>query len=175
MYSLYWTCILSTRFEWNKLLTMPGEYIYQDDVQSTAYNRICSDSIDETIKTYVRIITMEILSFVIAAIGPLYNNINYGTKSTFYCVRLPYINANPDMEFLMNFSWESIGAILYYIGSMGIQLIFIIIIDAITVSSRLCELRLNELSGNLEKKRGTEKQRRQQLRVIMMQTKFIDR
>lgn len=55
-----------------------------------------------------------------------------------------------------------------------IDVMLIIFIDAITVSSRLCEMRLNELSDDLEKKHGTEQQTRQQLRIILMQTKFID-
>lgn len=156
------------------MINIPGEYIYRDDLQPTVYNKICSDSIDESIKIFIRIVTMEMVSFVIAVFGQLYSYVNYGTKSTFYCVRLPYFNADPDLEFIMNISWESFVICFALICFLGIDVVLVIIIDAINVSSRLCELRLDELSDNLEKKRGTEEQTRQQLRIIMMQAQFFD-
>lgn len=171
---MYWTCVLKTRFKWHELIIMAGEYIYQDDSQPTAYNRICSDCIDESLKTYIRIVTMEIMSLVIAAIGPFYTYIIYGTKSTFLCVRLPYLNTDPDLEFMVNISWEMIGMCLGFISFIAVDVAFMNFINTISVTSRLCELRLNEFSDNLEYKRGTEEQIRKQLRIIMMQTKFID-
>lgn len=76
--TLYWSNVIKTR-KWHELITMPGENIYRDDTQSTAYNRIRSESIDESIKIYMKIIALEILSFFIATIEPFYQYINYGT------------------------------------------------------------------------------------------------
>lgn len=156
------------------MITMPGKYIYQDDPQPSAYNRICSDSIDKSIKIFIQIITSELLSLVIAWIGPVYSYVRYGTMSTFFCVRIPFLNENPDLEFMISFSWELLMGGLAFMAFMVSDVIFVIIIDAINVSSQLIELRLTELSENLEKKHGTEQQSRQQLRIIIMQTEYLD-
>lgn len=107
--------------------------MYRDDHQPTAYNRICSESIDESIKIFIKIIVVEMLSFVIAAIGPLHKYINYGTKSTFFCVRLPFLNENPDLEFTINISWELTATFLSFFGFVLISVLFVINIRFIEI------------------------------------------
>lgn len=51
---------------------MAGKHIYRDDSQPTAYNRICSDSLERMLKLYVLKMSMIMLSFVAALIGPVY-------------------------------------------------------------------------------------------------------
>lgn len=76
---------------------------------------------------------MEVVSFDITMFGHLYSYVNYGTKTTFFCVRLPYFNADPDLEFIMNITWESFVMCIGFIGFLGIDVVLVIIIDGINL------------------------------------------
>lgn len=173
-YSIYWTVMSKLRYKWNYLLYFSGNHIYRGDRQPTAYNRICNECIEQSLKNYIIIMFMEMLSFVGAFLGPFYAFIQNGSRATLYSVRLPFLHDNPNTEYIINVCWETFISLMGIVALFGMELMFVFINDTITVSSKLCESELNELSDQLESKRATYKESSQKLRIILMRTKFMD-
>lgn len=168
---MYTTIINNLRYTWTKLMNVSGQFIYRDDPSPTIYNRICSECIDESVKTVIIILTCEGLSFVLANIGEFYSMIQ-GKKITLLSVRIPYINESPNVEFIINYCWETIGSIDGFFSFIAIEIAFMLINDTITVSSRLCELDLDEISQQLETHQRTVACRN--LKMVLRRTRFID-
>lgn len=97
------------RFIWTKIMNISGKFIYRDDANPSLYNKICSDCIDQSIKTFIMIISSEGLSFVIANIEEFYSLLN-GQKITLMSLRLPYLNQYPDTEYLITYFFEIFGS-----------------------------------------------------------------
>ena len=63
---------MEDRYELQSLVDFSGRYIYHNNHDKTEYNRICSEHMDATIKSYfVKMGTISV-SFVICAFGPAY-------------------------------------------------------------------------------------------------------
>lgn len=155
------------------MLNISGKYIYRDDRRPTDYNRICSESLDQSLKGYIITISLVILSFVGALLGPFCAYIQNGRMVTLYSVRLPFLQHHPNTELTINVSWETFMSLMGVVALFGMEVMFALVNDTITVSSQLCELELNELSEMLERQGPNEKSH-QKLRFILMKTQFMD-
>lgn len=156
------------------MLDFAGKYIYRDDDRSTPYNCICSESLNQTMRTYLIIVVIVITSFTGAVCGPYYKFISHGTQATLYNLRLPCFEDNPNMEFLINTCWETFNSVIGAIGLFNMEAAFIIVSDTITVSSKLSVMELSELSKCIEMGTKTTKYARNSLKLILMKTQFID-
>lgn len=152
-------------------MNVSGKFIYRDDPAPTIYNRICSECIDESVKTVIIILACEGLSFVMANIGECYSMIQ-GKKITLLSVRIPYVNKHPDIEFMINYCWETIGSIDGFFSFIAIEIAFMLVNDTLTVSSRLCEADLDEITQQLETHQWTNACRN--LKMVLRRTRFID-
>lgn len=173
-YTIYFTTINKKRFMWKELLSLAGTHIYRDDNRATAYNYICSESLDQSMKTYLTIVIIVIASFTGAVCGPYYQFMTNGMRSTLYNLRLPFFEDNPNTEFLINMCWETFTSFIGAIGLFNMEASFTIVSDTITVSSKLCALELNELSKYMEMEQKNTIYGRWKLRLILRKTKFID-
>lgn len=162
------------RFMWKYMLDFAGKYIYRDDDRVTAYNSICSESLDQSMKTYLIIVIIVITSFTGAVCGPYYKFMTIGMQSTLYNLRLPFFEENPNAEFFINTCWETFNSFIGAIGLFNMEAAFTIVSDTITVSSKLCAMELNELSKCIEMEQKHLKDTRNKLKLILMKTKFID-
>lgn len=100
--------VISTRHKIPRLMKTSGLHFYRDDRRPTEYNRICSEHIDCTLKSFV--IKM-IVSFSLASIGPAMGYFQCHELITLYEMRLPYSHANPENEFMVNVLWQgSVGS-----------------------------------------------------------------
>lgn len=168
---MYTTIITELRYVWTKLMNISGQYIYRDDAEPTIYNQICSNCIDQSIKSVIIIISLECLSFILANIGVFYSMLQ-GDKITLLNVRIPYLNQYPDIEHLINICWEAIGAADGFCSFIAIETAFMLVNDTITVSSRLCEADLIEISNQLEQQQYSIACRN--LRMVLRRSNFID-
>lgn len=51
---VYITALSKTRFTWKRLLNVSGKHLYRDDSSDSRYNRVCSEFLDESIKSYIK-------------------------------------------------------------------------------------------------------------------------
>lgn len=138
----------------------------------TILSLLSTIELDESIKTVIIILACEGLSFVIANIGVFYSMFQ-GKKITLLNMRLPYFNQNPDIEFMINACWETIGSIDGLFSFVAIEIGFMLVNDTINVTSRLCEVDLDGISEQLEKQNWTAACRN--LKMVLRRTTFIDK
>lgn len=170
---MYITALTGARFTWKRLLNVSGKHIYRDNFEDSTYNRICSDSLNETIINYVRVFTLQMISMWIVMFVPAYGLL-HGQRVTLFGVRLPFINKNPELEYIINLCWETANGVLGIIGIMTIEIMFALINNTISVSSALCKAELDQLANDIEHEKENEGHWRRVLRVIIMRTSYID-
>lgn len=155
---------------------MPGKYIYRNDGEPTDYNRICDENINQSIMGFIIRMTVIMLSFVGAVIGPFHSFVYDGTLFTLYSLKLPYFNRDPYTEFIINVVWQFLTSLVACVGVFVVEGSIMILNDAITVSSKLCCLELNELSEYLEVNYGpnAEIESSYRLKKIFMKIAYSD-
>lgn len=174
-YSGFLSTVTKTKYKWRKLLEFSGEFIYNDDRQCTPYNRICSENISESLKNLIVTITIIMLSFIIACLGPLFSYIKDGTVVTFYELRLPYLYQYPNVEYIINTIWQAAINILAVFAFFLAELIQTLVNDSISVTSKLSRLELNQLSIQLEEKDRNEATIGRKLTSIFMKMAYMDK
>lgn len=117
---------------------------------------------------------LQTVALSIAMIAPVYGLL-HGQRITLFCVRLPFINENPELEYVICISWESLNGIIGLIGFWSIEILFVLINNTISVSSALCEAELDQLADDIENERKCQNHASQVLRAILMRTCYIDR
>lgn len=170
---MYITALSEARFTWKRLLNVSGKHLYHDDPEDSAYNRVCSDYLNESIWSYVKIFTLQTISLSIAMIAPAYGLL-HGERVTLFGVRLPFINKNPELEYMINLCWETANGTLGLIAFWSIEIMFVLVNNTIGVSSALCEVELNQLADDIEIEHGSKRHWRRTLRTILMRTSYID-
>lgn len=127
---------------------MNGE---QNDNAPSAYNRICSECMDQTLKTYIASVAVIMLSFAGSLIGPLFAYLQDGSLVTLYEVRIPFLEEHPRTEFIMNITWQNLFSVIVGIpGLFIVEGIIALITNAIIVSSKLTVNEFEDLSDELE-------------------------
>lgn len=137
---------VTAHFTWKRLLNVSGKHIYRDDYEDSTYNRICSDSLDESITNYVRVITLQMISLSIVMIV-LLRGLLSGQRITVFGVRLSFFNEYPELEYFICVCWESVNGIIGLIGIMTIEIKISLINDTISVASALCEAELDQINA----------------------------
>lgn len=173
-YSGFLSTVTKTKYKFRKLLEFSGEFIYNDDRQDTPYNRICSENISESLKNLIVTLTIMILSFIIAYLGPLLSYVQDGTIVTFYELRLPYLYQYPNVEYIINTIWQSSINILAVFSFFLAELMQTLINDSISVTSKLSRLELDQLSNQLEEKDRNEATIGRKLTSIFMKMAYMD-
>lgn len=178
---MYATVITETKYEWNRLLNISGKIIYRNDGQSTDYNRICDETINKSIVDYLLRMTVIMMSFVVAVIGPFYSFVQDGELATLYSVKLPYFNRDPYTEFTINVIWQFLISLIGGAALFFMEGAIMLLNNTITVSSKLCHLELFEISKYLEEIHGSdenEKRRetkfRRKLIIVYMKINYMD-
>lgn len=175
---VYATVITKTKYEWNRLLNFSGKYIYRNDGQPTEYNRICNETINETIVGYIIKMMVIMMSFVVAVTGPFYSFVQDGKLETLYSLKLPYFNRNPYMEFIINVIWQFLITLIGGCALFCMEGTIMLLNNAIIVSSKLCHLELIELSKYLEEFHENENRRdtkfRLRLTMVYMKILYMD-
>lgn len=107
--------------------------------------------------------------------GPFYNYVHYGTYATLYNLKLPYFNRYPNIEFLINIGWETFIASLAFGGMLLIEAKMAFCNNTISVSSKLTEMELNQMSDALEHRNGVSQgMSGPKLRIILMRVLYMD-
>lgn len=172
-YTMYYGCVSNQRFKWKELLNFSGDHIYRHDSTPTAYNRVCSTCLSESLNIFIKSLIMQLSSFCIAMSGPVLGLLQ-GSRVTLFSVRLPILNQYPDIEYITNMAWEILNGILGLFCFLCMEAKFNIVNDAVNVSSDLSVCDLNNLSTDIETNRGTEELWANKLKIIFMRTLRID-
>lgn len=154
--------------KWVPLLEMLGKYIVRDDKRPTAYNRICSECLDEMVESYIIKLAVIQVSFVLALAGPVYTYLQDGTLVTLYEVRIPFLQDDPQTEFIVNISWQTFNSSMVIPGLFLLEGATALVNATITMTSKLSVLELNELSDELETESIGMEEANQRVKNIIM-------
>lgn len=177
-YAAFWINVADSRYAIISVLEMPERIIYREDNDNgpTAYNRICSDCMDDTLFIYITSVVVIVLSFNGAIIGPVLAYIQDGSLVTLYEVRIPYFEDNPRNEFVVNIIWQNLFSV--FLGVPGLFMLegtVAIVTNAIVVSSKLTANEYDELSNELESGQIMGNQCERRLLKIFKQIIYMDR
>lgn len=140
----------------------------------TAYNRICSDCLNDSIKQYALTISLVVLSAWIALIGPTYAYMTDGTIVTMYNMRIPFFDKHPNAEFIANLIWETSISAIGFIALCLIECGHSAVNNTVTVSSKLNILAINNLSNEMEMQEISREQSHQKLKFIFINIMYWD-
>lgn len=131
------TVVFNKRFKLQSLVDFGGRHIYHDSHEKTEINRICSDHMDSTMKSYLVKITIIAFSYAVSTIGPMSAFILHGIYTTALELRIPFTEPKGNAEFAVNFFIQSLLAIHGFISYAGIELVLSLLENAVTITPRL--------------------------------------
>lgn len=116
-----------------------------DDNKSTEYNRICKNNIRKLAQHFVIIVFLVIFGHLLIVFGPIYAYIFENIRSTPMATHLPFLKKDSDIEFMMNLLVQSVIAMFALFGNISIELLTLLISNAITIIPNMIHLNLNDL------------------------------
>lgn len=149
--------------------------IYCDDHRPTAYNKICSKILDNTIQRYKVVMTLIILSSIAGAANPIYIYFRDGILYTLAGVLIPFVEKGSSLETILNTIYQIVAAVFAILGLTCVQASISIMTDTIDVSTDLTILKMQTFSNRLKRGNLTERDIRNRLNTIFYQVKKIDK
>lgn len=131
-----------SRFTLNSLMNFGGKYIYRDNHERTEYNRICSEQMDSTVKSYIIKMGAIWISFVVCIINPTYVYFAHGIKATTPELHWPFCEPESNAEFTANLLLQvavAVHAIMMYFHS---EVFLSLFANVVTIVPRLTKLDL---------------------------------
>lgn len=87
---MYWNAVGPHRYGLNNLARFGGKFIYMDNRNPTAYNKVCERYIIILLRNVTVIIALMIFSHAMLIIGPLYAYYSEGSQLTPIATNLPF-------------------------------------------------------------------------------------
>lgn len=109
----------------HSLIEFGGRYIYSSDGEDTKYNKICSEHIDSTIRSYfIKIMTLS-AAFTVGVLTIVYMYLVHGIRTTVTEFKYPLIAEDSDAAFIANASYQYVIALLGFPGYIGMEVVWI--------------------------------------------------
>lgn len=166
--------VTKSRFEWNRLIFYGGKYIYRNDDPDAEYNRICSDHMDKTVTDFFTKMGAIFVSYLFAVIGPIQTYIMLGKKSTTTEARIPFCEPKSNAEFLGNFIFQGIIASHGLLMYIGLEVMFSIVENVVTIAPKLVENELSKVIRMIEDKSFPESELFWRMRRVVMPSQDTD-
>lgn len=139
------------RFTMQALMDFGGRFIYRDNREDNAYNRVCSKQMDTTMRSFIiKMITIYVsLSF--GLFGPVYAYFTRGIKTTTTEMRIPLCEPKSNAEFMGNFVLQSMiagsGILVYF----GMETFLSLFEDVVAIAPKLVKTKLDDAIQLYEK------------------------
>lgn len=149
---------LDGRYEIHSLLEHFGRHIYQDYHETTGYNRICSKSIDKTVRDFFIRTGMMFLSYFVAMAGPMRAYFFYDVRTTTTELKFPFVAEDSDGEFIGNVICQACLGAVGMLAYTGLEVIMAFFDNFADVYPKLVEFELQNLDRKIEQKNLTKQQ-----------------
>lgn len=173
--SMVWTFLSKDRGNFHNLLDFSGRYIYRNDRESTAYNRICSKEADAIIRNYLAGLVFLSMGGASAEILPAYVFIDQGIKTTTTEVKFPFIDEKSDTEFILNLILQLTILIHGFFVYVGIEIMMMLIENVAIVIPKLTDHEFRQSIEKYEQNEISKHQLRLEFRNIVVQCLDYDR
>lgn len=150
--------LTNKRYTLHELLAFPGRYIYPDSIQDEdeEYYNICSKHIDISFRNFFRKTAVLCASASIAGMWPTFQSLFQKTKITALEVKFPYTSEKSNAEFIGNMLLECNIFTHGFLGVFAVEVGMDISDDFITLSRKLLNYRLQQLSDQRVKKSSAQ-------------------
>lgn len=133
-------------------MVFPGRYIYPDnvDVEDEEYYDICSNQMDNTIKSFLCKMAILTTSVCIAVTWPSYQSLTQDIKITAMQLKIPFVEENSYAEFVGNIL---LGCNILghgFLGYLSIEVGMDIDTNIVAISRDLLEYRLEKMFHQYE-------------------------
>lgn len=142
----YWPNIGKNRHKLRDAYMFGRNYFYKKQNASATYLNILHQSIDQSIRKYVIIVMLVILSALAAAIGPVYDFVRNGKHSTIVGGKLPYFEQYSNLEFIILSVFQMILGSYALLGNIGIEIVNTLNMDMINVFVQTTKWRKDNLT-----------------------------
>lgn len=163
-----------TRFKLKGLIFFGGRFIYHDSHDNTKYNRICSEQMDITMRRFAIKMGTIFVSFLFALIGPLHAYFVRGIKTTTTEIHIQFCEPNSNAEFMGNILFQSVIAVYGLLMYVGIEIMFSIFENVVTIAPRLVEKDLAETIQLYEEKSLSEAELNWEIKGIVTTAQDAD-
>lgn len=136
---------------------------------------ICSQNITRTWKLYVIDLIILYLSTSCALIGPTYVYIKYNQRTTLFQLRLPYVEEESMMEFIINGILQAIAGFYVIIGDLGMEGVIVLFINSLNLTTQLSKAQYTEFSMKLRTNELSTMEMRARLLQMFKQSQVIDK
>lgn len=159
----------------HSLVKFPAQFIYCNDHEKTAYNSICSNEMDRTIKSLLIEVILMSIGGVSAYSGAVYSSFVLGVKTTTTETKIPFVNENSTSEYYLNLLLQSTifcHALFIY---FGIEIMMLIFENVAAISPKLIQYELERLREMNQDKQLSKAQLRLTFKNIIVQSLDFDR
>lgn len=129
---------------------------------------------DVALRRFFTVFVIVMLSFIIALIGPVQAYLIDGKRSSLLGVRLPFLEKDSDLEFILLITIQSISGTCGLFGNIAIEASYNLNINLFRLTTELIKLDIDSLSNDLETKTLTKSEMKQQLSIIFQKIISID-
>lgn len=134
----------------HKLITLGLKHYYLDTHEPTQYNLICGDSVDRLFKTTVRTIATIIASLTLAFASGLYTNFASGRHETLFSFNYIFVAIGSDAEYYINVAFQSMFAIVFVMGNIGLEMFILLFENALKLSTTLAVTWMENLAHDMD-------------------------
>lgn len=157
------------------LSSFGGQYIYQDsDYPDQEYNRICSNQMDVTMKSFLIKMSVMGLSLAASQVGPVYVFISNRIKTTTTEVRIPFTEPESNAEFIVNLIIQFNISIHGMFGYIGMEVWMSLVENIVNISPALFKLEMKQISQQYKSKSISKSHMRSIFRNLIQQSTDID-
>lgn len=135
------------RYILHDFMAFPGRYLYPDSVldESEEFYDICSNQMDNTIKSFLCKMAILTTSASVAVTWASYQSFTEDVKVTAIQLKLPFVEENSYSEFIGNILIECNILGHGYLGYLSIEVGMDIVTDFVSISRKLLQYRLKNM------------------------------
>lgn len=136
---------MKQRYLLHDLVSFGARYVYRDQHDDIEYQRICSKAMNKSMKQFLMKMLMMTFGFTMALVGPTIAFASHGIKTTTVELAYPFVEENSWTEFALNILFQNYYATLGGLAYVGIEIVFVILSNTITISPHLIGHKLKQL------------------------------
>lgn len=162
------------RNKYHTLVACPGLYVYANSREPTAYNRICSENMDKTMRNFIKKILLVLSGGIAAVSSALFASFFMGNKTTTFELKCPFVD-DENLDFILNSILQSIALFIGCFFYAGIEIAMTIFESFASAAPRLIYNEFAQLIEMYEQKRLTESQFRAAFKNVVVMSLDYER
>lgn len=166
--------LTESRKQMQFLMRYAGHFIYADDHEGTEYNNICSEHIDESVRSFFVKMGIIYISLVVETVTVCVY-IRRGTRTTLTDLKYPFVAEKSDTEFFLNAFLQAAVVILGGLAYVSIEIVMGLAHDIASISPKLTNYELRKFRNMMKNKKITKAQKDAALKHIVKEALHSDK